>query len=335
MENNKNSYEYELEVRHLTTRFPVKKKNILSREQKWITAVNDVSFNIRKGETFGLVGESGCGKTTLGKTVLQLVKSSSGQVIFEGRDLGALNSAEMRDVRRKMQVVFQDPYSSLNSRMTVGEMLTEPLLYHNICGKKEAEDRAKSLLEMVGLQPYHVSRYPHEFSGGQRQRISIARALSLNPNFIICDEAISSLDVSVQAQIINLLEKIKEELDLTFLFIAHDLHVIRHISDRIGVMYFGRMVEMGDENAVYSSPVHPYTRALFAAAPVAKLRKDNEEKGPILKGELPSLMKPPSGCPFNTRCDQCAEICMREVPELKEIAPGHFCACHMVDPRRK
>lgn len=331
MENNRKSYEYELDVRHLTTRFPVKKSNIFSREQKWITAVNDVSFTISKGETFGLVGESGCGKTTLGKTVLQLYKSSSGQVIFEGRDLSVLSGAELRSARKNMQIVFQDPYSSLNSRMTVGEMLMEPMLYHKICEKKEAETRAKELLEMVGLQPYHMPRYPHEFSGGQRQRISIARALSVNPNFIICDEAISSLDVSVQAQIINLLEKIKEELNLTFLFIAHDLHVIRHISDRIGVMYFGRIVEMGDEASVYSSPAHPYTRALFAAAPVARLRDENEEKGPILKGELPSLINPPSGCPFNTRCEQCADICMREVPELKEIAPGHYCACHMMN----
>lgn len=316
-----------IEVRDVSTHFQVKSKRPFA-PKRTLKAVDHVSFDIFEGETFGLVGESGCGKTTIGKTILYLYPPTTGSIIFDGTDLSKMSKEELRLNRKNMQIVFQDPYSSLNPRMSVGEMLAEPYIVHKICGKKEAHERAEQLLETVGLKAFHARRYPHEFSGGQRQRISIARALTLNPRFIVCDEAVSALDVSVQSQIINLLEELKEDRGLTYLFISHDLNVVRHISDRVGVMYLGRMVETAPEKQLYTNPLHPYTQVLFAAAPVAKITEKKEHTR--LKGELPSPLNPPPGCPFNTRCPKCTEECKMLMPELREVEPGHFCACHHI-----
>lgn len=275
------------------------------------------------------MGESGCGKTTFGKTVLRLIEPTSGQIFFEGCDLCKIKGEELRRLRTRMQIVFQDPYGSLNARMSVGSMLKEPMVAHGLYRGKEADERVEELLNMVGLRPFHEHRYPHEFSGGQRQRIAIARALSVNPHFIVCDEPVSALDVSVQAQILNLLNKLRNELGLTYLFISHDLSVVRYISDRIGVMYLGKIVELADQKSMYDEPMHPYTKALITTMPEPKVKE--RKKRTLLQGDPPSPLNPPPGCAFHGRCRECMPICSEEIPRLKEVKPGHFCACHLYD----
>jgi oligopeptide transport system ATP-binding protein len=316
-----------LEVRHLVKHFPVG-GGFLGGHRGLVRAVDDVSFAIRRGETLGLVGESGCGKTTTGRAILQLERATSGQVLFEGRDLTKLDETELRDMRRRMQVIFQDPYSSLNPRMTVGQMLAEPLAVHGIVRDGAARAaRVRDLLERVGLLPQHASRYPHELSGGQRQRVGIARALAMEPTLIVCDEPVSALDVSIQAQIINLLEDLQQELGLTYLFIAHDLAVVRHISDRIAVMYLGKIVEIAARRALYEDPQHPYTRALLAAVPIPDPVVEAQRERIVLGGEVPSPLNPPTGCVFHPRCPIAVDRCPREVPELREVRPDHRAAC--------
>jgi oligopeptide transport system ATP-binding protein len=316
-----------LEVRHLVKHFPVA-GGFLGRGAGLVRAVDDVSFTIRRGETLGLVGESGCGKTTTGRAILQLERPTSGQVLFEGRDLTTLDEVELRDMRRRMQVIFQDPYSSLNPRMTVGQMLAEPLAVHGIVRERAARAaRVQELLRRVGLLPQHAFSYPHELSGGQRQRVGIARALAMEPTLIVCDEPVSALDVSIQAQIINLLEDLQRELGLTYLFIAHDLAVVRHISDRIAVMYLGKIVEIADRRALYEDPQHPYTKALLAAVPIPDPELEARRERVVLGGEVPSPLNPPTGCVFHPRCPIAVDRCPREVPELREVRPGHQAAC--------
>jgi oligopeptide transport system ATP-binding protein len=316
-----------LEVRHLVKHFPVA-GGFLGRGAGLVRAVDDVSFTIRRGETLGLVGESGCGKTTTGRAILQLERPTSGQVLFEGRDLTTLDEVELRDMRRRMQVIFQDPYSSLNPRMTVGQMLAEPLAVHGIVRERAARAaRVQELLRRVGLLPQHAFSYPHELSGGQRQRVGIARALAMEPTLIVCDEPVSALDVSIQAQIINLLEDLQRELGLTYLFIAHVLAVVRHISDRIAVMYLGKIVEIADRRALYEDPQHPYTKALLAAVPIPDPELEARRERVVLGGEVPSPLNPPTGCVFHPRCPIAVDRCPREVPELREVRPGHQAAC--------
>lgn len=315
-----------LKVSNLIKHFPIK-KGIFSHTVGYVQALNSISFNIEKGETLGLVGESGCGKTTAGRVILSLMKPTSGKVFFEGQDLFSLNKNEMRKMRRDMQLIFQDPFASLNPRLSVGSIVGEPLSIHNIAHGKEKEQRVRELLTTVGLSADHADRYPHEFSGGQRQRVGIARSLALNPKFIVCDEAVSALDVSIQAQVINLLEELQEKYNLTYLFIAHDLSVIKHISNRVAVMYLGRIVELADTKNLYSSPFHPYTKALLSAVPV--LDKTKKKKRIILHGDVPTPINPPSGCYFRTRCPDAMDICSYNVPEFKNMGNGHEVACHL------
>lgn len=315
-----------LEVENLHKYFPIR-GGVLQRVVNNVKAVNDVSFDVRKGEVVGLVGESGSGKTTVGRTVLRLEEATSGAVRFRGRDIMAASASEMRSLRKQMQIVFQDPYASLNPREKIREVLTHPLKLHGIGTRQEREERALSLLRKVGLTEEHMDRYPHEFSGGQRQRVGIARALAVEPEFIVADEPVSALDVSIQAQVINLLEDLKEEFDLTMLFIAHDLGVIEHICDRVIVMYLGRVMEIAPAATLYSRPNHPYTQALLAAVPVANPRQRRERTR--LKGDIPSPINPPSGCVFRTRCPMAKPECAQVVPELKKIGPDHASACIM------
>jgi oligopeptide transport system ATP-binding protein len=316
-----------LEVRNLVKHYEVG-GGMFGKRGGIVRAVDGVSFSIRRGETLGLVGESGCGKTTTGRCVLQLERPTSGQIIFEGRDLTTLDPRELRAVRRRMQVIFQDPYSSLNPRMTVGEIVGEPLAVHNIVrGAAARRDRVHQLLRHVGLLPQHAGRYPHQLSGGQRQRVGVARALAMEPALIVCDEPVSALDVSIQAQIINLLEDLQAEFGLTYLFIAHDLAVVRHISDRVAVMYLGKIVEMADRKTLYDDPLHPYTRALLSAVPIPDPELERRRERLVLRGEVPSPLNPPSGCVFHPRCPIAVDRCRSVVPDLREPKPGHEAAC--------
>jgi oligopeptide transport system ATP-binding protein len=319
-----------LEVRGLYKYFPIH-AGFFSRHVGDVKAVDGVDFTIRQGETLGLVGESGSGKTTVGRVILRLLPRTKGEVLFEGRDVHALSRDEMRKLRKEMQVIFQDPYASLNPRMTVGEIIGEPLMIHRIAKGKAADERVRELLELVGLRPDHANRYPHEFSGGQRQRIGIARALAVNPKFIVADEPVSALDVSIQAQVINLLQDLQSRLGLTYLFIAHDLSVVRHISTRVAVMYVGKIVEVADRNDLYDNPLHPYTQALLSAIPIPNPAVEARRKRILLSGDIPSPVDPPSGCRFHTRCPIAFERCKGEVPELKAYGNGHTVACHWVE----
>ncbi|MCP4541945.1 MAG: ATP-binding cassette domain-containing protein [Chloroflexi bacterium] len=320
-----------VQVRNLKKYFPITRGSIIQRHVGDIRAVDDVSFDIYKGETLGLVGETGSGKTTVGRTMLRLYEPTAGELFFDGTNLMDLRGGELRNMRRRMQMIFQDPYASLNPRMTVGSIVGEPLEVHGVAQGKEKRARVQELLRLVGLNPYFVNRYPHEFSGGQRQRIGIARALALNPDLIICDEPISSLDVSIQAQVVNLLEELQAEMGLTYLFIAHDLSMVRHISDRMAVMYLGKIMELTDRNEIYLNPLHPYTQALMSAVPVPDPVVEEKRPRIILEGDVPSPANPPAGCNFSTRCPRAIDICSEVEPEFAEVKPGHFCACHLVE----
>jgi oligopeptide transport system ATP-binding protein len=314
-----------IEIKNLKKYFPVKAGFKASK----VKAVDDVSLFIKKGETLGLVGESGCGKTTLGRTIIRLTQPTGGKILYDGEDITNIN---MHPLRRKMQIIFQDPYASLNPRMTVGDIIGEPMEVHKMFSTaKEKQEKIYKLLETVGLNREHANRFPHEFSGGQRQRIGIARALSVEPEFIVCDEPVSALDVSIQAQIVNMLEDLQAEKAFTYLFIAHDLSIVKHISNRIGVMYLGHLVELADSRELYKNPLHPYTKTLLSAIPIADPRTSRSTKRIILKGDIPSPLNPPSGCPFRTRCPYATEACAGEMPALKEVGSGHFAACHHID----
>ncbi len=316
-----------VEVQHLKEYFPVKGERPF--ERKYVKAVDDISFYIRKGETFGLVGESGCGKTTAGRTILRLYEPTSGKIFYDGKDITHVN---MLPYRRKMQIVFQDPYASLDPRMTVGDIIGEAIdIHHLATNAKERRDRIVELLSLVGLNTEHANRYPHEFSGGQRQRVGIARALAVDPEFIVCDEPVSALDVSIQAQVVNMFEELQERLGLTYLFIAHNLSVVKHISSRIGVMYLGKMMELADSYELTFHSVHPYTRSLISAIPIADPKTARAAHRIVLKGDVPSPVDPPSGCRFRTRCPYADERCAAEEPEWREVSPGHFAACHHLD----
>lgn len=316
-----------LEVKHLKKYFPI--KNPLGSAKGWVKAVDDVSFSIRRGTTMGLVGESGCGKSTTGRTILRLLEKTDGQVLFNGRDISKADKKEMRNLRTKMQIVFQDPYSSLSPRLPVGEIIGEAVKEHKLVPKSGYDDYITGIMNSCGLSEYHKDRYPHEFSGGQRQRICIARAIALNPEFIVCDEPVSALDVSIQAQIINLLKDLQREYDLTYLFISHDLSVVEHISDTVGVMYLGGLVETGATEDIFQDPLHPYTRALFSAIPVPDPEVKPERI--ILEGSIPSPADPPAGCRFHTRCSQCMEVCKIQEPKPRDMGKGHVVRCHLYD----
>jgi oligopeptide/dipeptide ABC transporter ATP-binding protein len=325
-----NNNEILLQVDDLKMHFPIY-RGVFQRQVGAVRAVDGVSFDVRRGETLGLVGESGCGKSTTGRTILQLYKPTSGNVTFDGKDLVNLKGEQMRQMRRKMQMIFQDPYASLNPRMTVAQLVGEPLMVHNVATGAEINERVAHLLELVNLNPAFASRYPHEFSGGQRQRIGVARALALQPSFVICDEPISALDVSIQAQVVNLLEELQEQFNLTYLFIAHDLSMVRHISDRVAVMYLGVIVELATRDELYAKPLHPYTQALLSAVPIPDPVADAKRKRTILQGDVPSPANPPSGCRFRTRCPIAEAVCAETRPEFREIRPGHFVACFFAE----
>jgi len=319
-----------LDVRDLKMYFPVTAGIIFQRKVADVKAVDGISFAIRRGETLGLVGESGCGKSTTGRAILQLYRPTAGQVLFDGRDLCGMKGKELRLFRRRMQMIFQDPYASLNPRMSIGSIIGEPLAIHKLASGKRRRERIQELMRIVGLNPYYANRYPHEFSGGQRQRIGVARALAVEPDFIVCDEPVSALDVSIQAQIINLLEDLQERFGLTYLFIAHELSVVRHISDRVAVMYLGKLMEMADRLELYENPLHPYTKALLSAVPIPDPQIEATRERIILHGDVPSPMSPPSGCVFHTRCPIAVEECREYVPEWREKSPGHRVACWRV-----
>lgn len=325
MENKKNL----LEVKNLKMYFQIR-NGLLNKNIKQLKAVDDVSFSIKRGETFGLVGESGCGKTTVGRSILKLYDATAGNIIYDGVDITKFNDKEMFPYRKKIQMIFQDPYTSLDPRITVGEIVGAPLSIHKMYSGKDKEDRAKELLSLVGLKSDHYNRYPHEFSGGQRQRIGIARALAVEPEFIVCDEPISALDVSIQAQIVNILEEFQEKFGFTYLFISHDLSMVKHISHKVGVMYLGSLVEYATVGELYNNMQHPYTKSLLSAVPVADPQKAKANKRIVLSGDVPSPLNPPSGCPFRTRCSYAKEICAKEKPSLKEMGNDHLVACHIV-----
>jgi oligopeptide transport system ATP-binding protein len=325
-----NKNETLLHVDDLKMHFPIY-RGVFQRQVGAVRAVDGVSFDVKRGETLGLVGESGCGKSTTGRTILQLYKPTGGNVIFDGTDLVTLKGEQMRQMRRKMQMIFQDPYASLNPRMTVAQLVGEPLMVHNAATGAEISERVAHLLEIVNLNPAFATRYPHEFSGGQRQRIGVARALALQPSFIICDEPISALDVSIQAQVVNLLEELQEQFNLTYLFIAHDLSMVKHISDRVAVMYLGVIVELASRDELYAKPLHPYTQALLSAVPIPDPVADAKRKRTILQGDVPSPANPPSGCRFRTRCPIAEAVCAETRPEFREIRPGHFVACFFAE----
>lgn len=314
-------------VANLTKYFPIK-AGMFGKEAGQVKAVDGLTFDIYQGETLGLVGESGCGKSTTGRLMIRLLEATAGRVEFEGKDVFAASPSEMRALRKDMQIIFQDPYASLNPRMSVGDIIAEPIKLYNLAAGSEIQKKVEYLLSCVGLAPYHARRYPHEFSGGQRQRVGIARALALNPKLIICDEPVSALDVSIQSQVLNLLKDLQQEFGLTYLFIAHGLNVVKHVSDRIGVMYLGRMVELTTDDELYSNPLHPYTKALLSAVPVPDPRAKKERI--ILTGDVPSPVNPPKGCTFHTRCFMCEDICKQHEPVFKRIKPGHWVACHLV-----
>lgn len=317
-----------MEIKNLKKYFPVGSSGFLQK-LAYVQAVDDVTFDIYKGETLGIVGESGCGKSTMGRLLVTLLDSTSGEILFEGKEVNAIRKNNRKDISKNIQIIFQDPYASLNPRMTIGDIIREPMKINGIASGEELEKRLDTLLNQVGLASYHKDRYPHEFSGGQRQRVGIARAISVNPKLIICDEAVSALDVSIQAQILNLLDDLQKELGFTYLFIAHGLNVVKHISDRVGVMYLGKLVEIAGVDKLYSTPMHPYTTALLSAIPIPNPEKKKERI--ILTGDVPSPINPPAGCRFHTRCSKCMDICKQTEPQLIELESGHKVACHLYD----
>lgn len=321
-----------VQVKDLKKHFPVT-GGFWSRPVSFVKAVDGLTFDIKRGETLGLVGESGCGKTTAGRLILRLLPKTAGEVYFEGQDVFAASRADLIALRREMQIIFQDPYASLDPRKTVGDIVGEPFVIHKTMSGRARQERIQELLEVVGLSAFHAPRYPHEFSGGQRQRVGIARALALNPKLIICDEPVSALDVSIQSQVINLLEELQEQYGLTYLFISHNLSVVKHISDRIGVMYLGKIVELAECQAMFDYPLHPYTRALLSAMPIPNPKRIRQRV--ILKGDVPSPMNPPPGCAFHTRCPQAMPVCRQQAPVLTDVGPGHEVACHLVASGQK
>ena len=323
------SGDFILRVDGLKMHFPITQGIIFQKQIGAIKAVDGLSFGIKRGETLGLVGESGCGKSTTGRSILQLYHPTAGHVFFEDKDLTTMKGEELRHQRRQMQMIFQDPYASLNPRMTVGNIVGEPLDVHNMGDKQSRRERVAELLQIVGLNPYFINRYPHEFSGGQRQRIGVARALAINPKFIVCDEPISALDVSIQAQIVNLLEDLQAKFGLTYLFIAHDLSMVRHISNRVAVMYLGKIVELTERTELYHNPLHPYTQALLSAVPIPDPKAEEKRKRIILMGDVPSPANPPKGCYFSTRCPRVMDVCRQVEPEFKSVGNDHYTACHL------